>query len=290
MINNQNNQNNHITNPLHHEMICTLYKLFEYLVKFILFEKYILHTMYVRDISVPQAVKEILLSNDLYLKAVKSGIANYTAIANKIQSDVEAVTGTRVNIGTIVVAIKRFADLISKSVALENQSVENETNGNSKSSSQSHVNKSHISSQDARMKLTGSIIDIDLGNQNSFKNVNDLLDEFTQETLMDYNLIRTTEKIRIVTEDMFNSRKIISSITEKCNGKITAGLSRITISLFSDNIVGIRQLLFSIFDVLNNYKITLNNVFFGSNEIVLILEKDQAIRAYELLQKKIFRN
>lgn len=246
--------------------------------------------MYVRDISVPQAVKEIILSNDLYLKSVKSGIANYTAIANKIQSDVEAVTGTRVNIGTIVVAIKRFADLISKSVNLENQRVEDVTNGNNKNSYESHVNKSHISSQDARMKLTGSIIDIDLGNQNSFKNINDLLDEFAQETLMDYNLIRTTEKIRIVTEDMFNSRKIITSLTEKCNGKITEGLSRITISLFSDNIVGIRQLLFSIFDILNNYKITLNNVFFGSNEIVLILERDQAIRAYELLQKKIFRN
>lgn len=285
-----NNQNNHITNPLHHEMICTLYKLFGYLVKFILFENHLLHVMYVRDISVPQAVKEIILSNDLYLKAVKSGIANYTAIANKIQSDVEAVTGTRVNIGTIVVAIKRFADLINKSINLENQRVEDESNGNYVVGIESNENKSPISSQDARMKLTGSIIDIDLGNQNSFKNVNDLLDEFTQETLMDYNLIRTTEKIRIVTEDMFNSRKIISSITEKCNGKITAGLSRITISLFSDNIVGIRQLLFSIFDVLNNYKITLNNVFFGSNEIVLILEKDQAIRAYELLQKKIFRN
>ena len=140
------------------------------------------------------------------------------------------------------------------------------------------------------MKLTGSIIDIDLGNQDSFKNVNDLLDEFTQETLMDYNLIRTTEKIRIVTEDMFSSRKIITSLTEKCNGKITDGLSRITITLLSDNIMGIRQLLFNIFDVLNNYKITLNNVFFGSNEIVLILERDQAIRAYDLLQKKIFGN
>jgi len=285
-----NNQNNHITNPLHHEMICTLYKLFGYLVKFILFENHLLHVMYVRDISVPQAVKEIILSNDLYLKAVKSGIANYTAIANKIQSDVESVTGTRVNIGTIVVAIKRFADLINKSRYLENQRAEDKTIGNHLNGNEFQEQKSHISSQDARMKLTGSIIDIDLGNQDSFKNVNDLLDEFTQETLMDYNLIRTTEKIRIVTEDMFSSRKIITSLTEKCNGKITEGLSRITITLFSDNIMGIRQLLFNIFDVLNNYKITLNNVFFGSNEIVLILERDQAIRAYDLLQKKIFGN
>jgi hypothetical protein len=285
-----NNQNNHITNPLHHEIICTLYKLFEYIVKFNSFKNYILHIMYVRDISVPQAVKEIIMSNDLYLKAVKSGIANYTAIANKIQLDVESVTGTRVNIGTIVVAIKRFADLISKSRNLENRGAEDETNGNNLSGNEFQEHKSPISSQDARMKLTGSIIDIDLGDQNSFKNVNDLLEEFTQETLMDYNLVRTTEKIRIVTEDMFNSRKIITSLTEKCNGKITEGLSRITITLFSDNIVGIRQLLFNIFDVLNNYKITLNNVFFGSNEIVLILERDQAIRTYDLLQKKIFRN
>lgn len=246
--------------------------------------------MYVRDISVPQAVKEIILSNDLFLKAVKSGIANYTAIANKIQPDVESVTGTRVNIGTIVVAIKRFSDMINKSRDLENLRAEDQTIGNHLSGNVFREQKSSISSQDARMKLTGSIIDIDLGNQNSFKNVNDLLEEFTQETLMDYNLIRTTEKIRIVTEDMFNSRKIIASLTEKCNGKITEGLSRITISLFSDNIMGIRQLLFNIFDVLNNYKITLNNVFFSSNEIVLILERDQAIRTYDLLQKKIFRN
>ncbi|TVP40314.1 hypothetical protein [Candidatus Nitrosocosmicus arcticus] len=246
--------------------------------------------MYLRDISVPQAVKEIILSNDLYLKAVKSEIANYTAIANKIQPDVELVTGTRVNTGTIVVAIKRFADLINKSKNLQNLRSEDETQGNHLSGNNFQEQKSFISSQDARMKLTGSIIDIDLGNQNSFKNVNDLLNEFTQETLLDYNLIRTTEKIRIVTEDMFISRKVITSLTEKCNGKITEGLSRITITLFSDNILGIRQLLFNIFDVLNNYKITLNNVFFSSNEIVLILERDQAIRTYDLLQKKIFRN
>src|SRR5688572_15098963 len=106
--------------------------------------------MYVRDISVPQAVKEIILSNDLYLKAVKSGIANYTAIANKIQPDVESVTGTRVNIGTIVVAIRRFADLINKSKILENLRTEDETNGNHSSRNEFQEQKSPISSQDAR--------------------------------------------------------------------------------------------------------------------------------------------
>lgn len=240
--------------------------------------------------SVPQAVKEIIISNDLYFKAVKYGIANYTAIANKIQADVESVTGTHVNIGTIVVAIKRFADLVNKSESIKLPLSDNNKSKKSIVIDEFSGSDLALSPQDARMKLTGSIIDIDLDDQNKFKSVNDLLDEYTQETIFDYNLIRTTEKIRIVTEDMFNSRKIITSLTKKCNGKITEGLSKITITLIYDNLIAIRQLLFNIFDILNTYKITINNVFFASNEIILILERKEAIRTYDLLQKKIFKN
>ncbi len=71
--------------------------------------------MYMRDFSVPQAIKEIIISNDFYLKAIKLGIVNYTALANKIHKDVEALTDSNVNIGTIIVAIKRFADELNKS-------------------------------------------------------------------------------------------------------------------------------------------------------------------------------
>ena len=71
--------------------------------------------MYIRDFSVPQAIKEIIISNDFYLKAIKLGIVNYTALANKIHKDVEALTDSNVNIGTIIVAIKRFADELNRS-------------------------------------------------------------------------------------------------------------------------------------------------------------------------------
>ena len=47
--------------------------------------------MYIRDFSVPQAIKEIIISNDFYLKAIKLGIVNYTALANKIHKDVEVI-------------------------------------------------------------------------------------------------------------------------------------------------------------------------------------------------------
>ena len=70
--------------------------------------------MHIRDFSVPQAVKEIITSNDFYFKAIKSGIINYTALANKIHKDVESLIDSNVNIGTIIVAIKRFADELYK--------------------------------------------------------------------------------------------------------------------------------------------------------------------------------
>src|ERR671939_1772217 len=64
--------------------------------------------------SVPQAVRAVLASNNLYLQALSSGIANYTALAQKIKTEVEKITGIEVQIGTIVVAIKRFADTLIK--------------------------------------------------------------------------------------------------------------------------------------------------------------------------------
>ncbi|HSA74897.1 MAG TPA: hypothetical protein VLE21_01780, partial [Candidatus Nitrosocosmicus sp.] len=247
------------------------------------------YIVYVRDVSVPQAVREIILSNELYSKAIKSGIANYTAIANKIQKEVENSTGAKVNVGTIVVAIKRLADIILATNGSDNPVTHmkgiNDGNGEDGTTTGGHI----LTPQDARMKLTGSIIDVDLGNQDSFKTVNDLLDKLSREDWFDFNLVRTAEKIRIVTEDMSNSRKIIASLTEDCQGKVTEGLSKITITLFYEDIDGIRKLLFGIFDILGNHKIAIHNVFFTSNEIVVVLERNQAIRAYDLLQNLIFK-
>jgi len=244
--------------------------------------------MYVRDASVPQAVKEIILSNDLYSKAIESGIANYTAIANKILTEVENATGTKVNIGTIVVAIKRLADIIIIN-GIDSSVVHASDSTEIKNQSGKPNHGPSLSTQDARMKLTGSIIDIDLGNQDSFKVVSDMLNDLSGADLFEYNLVRTAEKIRIVTEDMLNSRKIIASLTSDCHGKVTEGLSKITITLFNEDINEIRKLLFGIFNVLGNHKITIHNVFFTSNEIVIIIERNQAIRVYDLLQNLIFK-
>ena len=66
--------------------------------------------MYSQTYSVPHAVRQIIGSNTLFFQALSTGIANYTALAQKIKPEVEKLTKSEVNVNTLVVAIKRFAD------------------------------------------------------------------------------------------------------------------------------------------------------------------------------------
>src|SRR5919204_366908 len=103
--------------------------------------------------SVPQAIRTILASNNLYFEALLSGIANYTALAQKIKPAVEEITGIEVQVGTIVVAIKRFADVLIKEQEQQQQ--------------RQQQDKSIINDRlkGARMSLTGSMIDIDFNDK-----------------------------------------------------------------------------------------------------------------------------
>ena len=61
-------------------------------------------------VSVPDVVREIITRNRSIYDCMKMDVINYTALAVKIQPDVEKTVGNSVNLNTIVVAIKRYAD------------------------------------------------------------------------------------------------------------------------------------------------------------------------------------
>jgi hypothetical protein len=238
-----------------------------------------------RNLSVPQAIKEIITSNDFYLKAIKLGIVNYTALANKIHNDVENLTQSTANIGTIIVAIKRFADEINK---IDNYSRQSSTS-NAKPYSENEKNiELSMFPNEVRMTLTGSIIDINFSNNSKFKDISDILYDFSKDTFFDYNLIHTTKKICLITEDIQESRRIILDLKEKYDGSVTDGLSKITLTLSNENIIVTRQILYHIFDLINNYKIAIKNAFFTNKEIILILGGNEAAKTYDLLRKKFF--
>jgi hypothetical protein len=60
------------------------------------------------------------------------------------------------------------------------------------------------------------------------------------------------------------------------------------LTLSDENIIVTRHVLYHIFDMINNYKITLKNAFFTNKEIVLILGGGEAAKTYDLLRRKFF--
>jgi len=64
--------------------------------------------------SVPEVVREIITRNRSIYDCIKMDLINYTALAVKIQPDVEKLLGGPANLNTIVVAIKRYADSFEK--------------------------------------------------------------------------------------------------------------------------------------------------------------------------------
>jgi hypothetical protein len=233
--------------------------------------------MFTRSVSVPQAIKEILSSNNLYRQALLSGIANYTALAQKIKPDVEKLTASNVNIGTIVVAIKRLVDSLQKEEEFQNKS-----------------GLKHIVPiiEGARMSLTGSMIDIDF-NESKFGQLSDIFDElFEKEISHNYNVFQTDRQIRLLVEDIQEIRNIVVSGSKKFDGIIKGGLSKITITIppvlnESDNDNKYYKFISSVSDMIYNSRIKVQDAFFTPREIVLVLNDEDALKAYELLKPTI---
>lgn len=223
--------------------------------------------MYSEAISVPEAIRRVLASNHVYLQALEAGIANYTALAEKIKLDVEKLIGSKVNLNTIVVAIKRFADVLEQN--------------------KKQLKGDKASSVKARMSLTGSIIDIDFQREGSEQG--DLLEKFLEEFFEQaspYNLFQSDNHFTLMTEDADDTRKIVTNAVEKFDGKIRKGLSKITISMSPEE-QNPYDMLSLVSNMLYNHQIPIHNAFFTPNEIVLILSDKDAANAYDLIRKKV---
>ena len=216
--------------------------------------------MYSQTYSVPHAVRQIIGSNTLFFQALSTGIANYTALAQKIKPEVEKLTKSEVNVNTLVVAIKRFADSLD--------GIDYEY---------------HPIFEGVRMSLTGSIIDIDF---HETDDVYQVLDEIL-ELGSGYNMFRTNKQIRLFAEDIDEIRTMFKSSPKRAIGEITDGLSKITISVQSDK-ENTYEVLSLVLSLLHNNRIPLYNAFFTQNEIILILGMNDAAKAYEVIREKLY--
>ena len=220
--------------------------------------------MRLASMSVPEAVREIITRNRSIFDCMKMDLINYTALAVKIQSDVERVLGNSVNLNTIVVAIKRYADSFDVKDEVEEKSV----------------------LKNARLALTDGIVDIKFSVNNS-QGVDPLtiLDKFSKIT-SNYDFFRSSDSFRFLTEDLDGIRRIFDSLPNQ-EDIFSTGLAKIRISIPPNK--NKSDVVSYVAEVLHDNGIELVNAFFSQDNIIIILNEKDASRAYEILHSDIIR-
>jgi hypothetical protein len=220
--------------------------------------------MRLANASVPDVVREIITQNRSIYDCVKMDLINYTALAVKIQPQLEKQLGAKVNVNTIVVAIKRYSDSFQQKDEIKNESV----------------------LKNARLSLTDGILDIkfstsDLGEENAAS----LLNKFS-EINPDYEFFRMADSFRVLTEDLAGIREIFGALGN-AEDKFSTGLAKIKILIPPEQ--NRTDVASFVAEVLHSNGIEPVNAFFSQDNIIIVLNEKNASRAYEILRSEIVR-
>jgi aspartokinase len=214
---------------------------------------------------VPEVVREIITKNRSIYDCMKMDVINYTALAVKIQQDVERQLGNPVNLNTVVVAIKRYADSFAEKDEIKSESV----------------------LKNARLSLTDGILDIKFSSDDiASEKASSLLNKFEQFD-SDYEFFRLADSsFRVLTEDLVGIRKIFDSLPSAKNF-FNEGLAKIKIRIPQNK--NRSDVVSYVAEILHNNGIELENAFFSQDDIILVLREEDASKAYELLRTEISR-
>ena len=220
--------------------------------------------MRLASLSVPDVVREIVTRNRSIYDCMKMDVINYTALAVKVQPEVERLLGNPINLNTVVVAIKRYADSFETKEDVKEQSV----------------------LKNARLSLTDGILDVsfsldEIGEQETMN----LMNKFS-ELKSDYEFFRLTDSFRLLTEDLVDVRQLIESFPGVKNF-FNTGLAKIKIRIPQDQ--NRSDVVSYVAEILHSNGIELINAYFSQDDIVVALNEKNASRAYELLRAEISR-
>lgn len=220
--------------------------------------------MRITNMSVPEIVRETITRNRSIFDCLKMDLINYTALAVKIQPEVERTLGNSINLNTIVVAIKRFADSLEAKEEVEEQLV----------------------LKNARLALTDGIVDIKFSMKDS-QNIDPLtiLDKFSKITT-NYDFFRSSDTFRFLAEDLDDVREIFDTIPNREN-IFSTGLAKIRISIPPNQ--NKSDVVSYVAEVLHDNGIELVNAFFSQDNIILILNERDSSKAYDVLHSAILR-
>ena len=213
-------------------------------------------------VSVPEVVREIITRNRSIYDCMKMDLINYTALAVKIQPDVEKTLGNSVNLNTIVVAIKRYADSFDSKEEVEEDAV----------------------LKYARLTLTDGIMGLSWNMTDAGDEMAKMLNEFHKE-FPDSEFFRFGDSFRILTEDSDRVRRHFQSLPRE--NQYSSGLAKIKVSVPEGH--SRSDVMAFVTEILHYNGIDMADALFTQDGLVIVLKEEDAPRAYEKLRAQISR-
>lgn len=214
--------------------------------------------------SVPDIVKEIITHNRSIYDCMKMDIINYTALAVKIQPEVERIIGSQANLNTIVVAIKRYSDSFEEKDNIKREAV----------------------LKNARLSLTDKIMDVKFSLDGIDSNeTSNIMDKFSHMK-SDYEFFRLADSFIVLAEDIDDVREVFSTLPNNEN-LFNTGLAKLKITLINNE--NRSDVTSYITELLHNNGIEMKNAFFSLDSIIIIIDAKDASKAYQILYSEINR-
>ncbi len=214
--------------------------------------------------SVPEVVREIITRNRSVYDCMKMDLINYTALAVKIQAEVEKVLGNSVNLNTIVVAIKRYSDSFEQKEDILDESV----------------------LKNARLSVTDGIMDVRIPRDGfRISEASSFFDQFSKID-PDYEFFRVADSFRFLTEDLADVRKLLESLPN-AQSQFSTGLTRISIGIPSGQ--NRSDVGSYVADLLHTNGIEWDDAYFSKDKMIITLNSKDASKAYDILRSEISR-
>lgn len=220
--------------------------------------------------SVQEAVRRIVASNRSVYDCLRMGLINYTALAARIRPEVEKVAGGQVNPNTVVVAVKRYADVL----------------GGGGAGAGAGEEAASDALKNARISLTDGIMDMRLGADGLGRagGMAGVIERISRVT-SDFDLFRLPGLTRLVVEDLEGARSAVQSIPGAGDDvAVHTGLVRVKITVPGDVAVDAGAL---VVDLLRRNGIGYVDAYLGGDGMVITLDEGDAARAYDALRSEV---
>jgi hypothetical protein len=219
--------------------------------------------------SIPAVVAVIITHNLPVYECLKGKLINYHALAANIKSEVEKKAGKPTTVNTIVVAIMRFFD-----------SIEDVGGG--------HEGPLHVLKA-ARITLASDVVDVTIKTKKSellpmVKQIAELSSTLNEPI----HLFQLSNSIKLIADEAEYTTMIRGSLGRGHITKETTKLSRLGIHL-SPEIETTPEFGLFLTELLYRHGIRIHQTYIGE-ETILILDRDEGPKAYEILREEIDRS